>query len=187
KSRFPSGADAQGVRLDHRSATAPKLHCELRSVRAFRRFVEAASALPEQRRALNHSKSRFLPQCRQLGGLKPHERRLSIVMLNWRLAGLAACAGVLLAATAYGQSPTALEQAELAGLSPELRAQVQARAVGGNSVTEVLQVMLLNNIKIKHPASQIVAMDWARGVAVVKLPRGGMQAVHFDPATLQIS
>jgi hypothetical protein len=105
---------------------------------------------------------------------------------NWKLAGLAACTGALIAAAANAQSPTALEQAELAGLSPELRAQVQARAVGGNSVTEVLQVMLLNNIKIKHPASQIVAMDWARGVAVVQLPRGGMQAVHFDPTTLQI-
>src|SRR5215475_8860921 len=106
--------------------------------------------------------------------------------LNWRLAGLAACTGVIIAATAYAQSPTALEQAELAGLSPELRSQVQARAVGGNSVTEVLQVMLLNNIKIKHQASQIVAMDWARGVAVVQLASGGMQAVQFDPATLQI-
>lgn len=66
-----------------------------------------------------------------------------------------------------------------------MRAQVQARAVGGNSVTEVLQVMLLNNIKAKHPASQIVAMDWGRGVTVVQLAAGGMQAVHFDPATLQ--
>ena len=66
-----------------------------------------------------------------------------------------------------------------------MRAQVQARAVGGNSVTEVLQVMLLNNIKAKHPASQIVAMDWARGTAV-QLSGGGMAAVHFDPATLQI-
>jgi hypothetical protein len=46
---------------------------------------------------------------------------------------------------------------------------VEARAVNGNSVTEVLQVMLLNNIKIKHQASQIVAMDWAKGVAVVQL------------------
>ena len=113
-------------------------------------------------------------------------KEMWIMMRNWRIAGLAACAGVLLAATAYAQSPTALEQAEVAGLSPELRAQVQARAVGGNSVTEVLQVVLLNNIKIKHPASQIVAMDWARGVTVVKLPQGGMQAVHFDLATLQI-
>ena len=107
--------------------------------------------------------------------------------LNWRIAGLAACTGVLIAAAAHAQSPTSLEQAELAGLSPDLRSQVQARATGGNSVTEVLQVMLLNNIKIKHPASQIVAMDWARGVAVVQPPRGGMRAVHFDPTTLQIN
>src|SRR5262249_60945511 len=49
----------------------------------------------------------------------------------------------------------------------------RARATGGNSVTEVLQVMLLNNIKAKHPASQIVAMDWGRGVAVVDVPRRG--------------
>ena len=105
---------------------------------------------------------------------------------NWKIAGLAACTGILIATAAYAQTPTALEQAELAGLSPEMRAQVQARAVGGNSVTEVLQVMLLNNIKTKHPASQIVAMDWAMGVAVVDLSGGGMAAVHFDPSTLQI-
>ena len=46
--------------------------------------------------------------------------------------------------------------------------------------------MLLNNIKIRHQASQIVAMDWARGVAVVDQPGGGMAVVHFDPTTLQI-
>ena len=79
-----------------------------------------------------------------------------------------------------------LEQAELAGLTPELQAQVQARAVNGNSVTEVLQVMLLNNIKIKHQASQIIAMDWARGVAVVQVPNGNLEVVNFDPRTLQI-
>jgi hypothetical protein len=50
----------------------------------------------------------------------------------------------------------------------------------------VLQVMLLNNIKIKHQASQIVAMDWAGSVAVVEQPDGGMAVVHFDPTTLQI-
>lgn len=80
----------------------------------------------------------------------------------------------------------ALEQAELAGLSPELRAQVKARAVGGNSVAEVLQVTLLNNIKLKHEASLIVAMDWAKGVAVVRLLNGSLEVVNFDPRTLQI-
>jgi hypothetical protein len=45
--------------------------------------------------------------------------------------------------------------------------------------------MLLNNIKAKHPASQIVAMDWTRGVAVVEQSGGGLAAVQFDHATLQ--
>jgi hypothetical protein len=110
-----------------------------------------------------------------------------IMTRNCRTVVLTACAAVLIAVSvAHAQSPTTLEQAELSGLSPEMRAQVQARAVGGNSVTEVLQVMLLNNIKIEHPASQIVAMDWGKGVAVVQLTSGGMQAAQFDPTTLQI-
>jgi len=107
--------------------------------------------------------------------------------VNYRTIALTTCMAVLIGASAaYAQSSTPFEQAELAGLSSDLRIQVQSRATGGNSVTEVLQVMLLNNIKAKHPASQIVAMDWGRGVAVVDVPTGGMAVVHFDPTTLQI-
>jgi hypothetical protein len=107
--------------------------------------------------------------------------------LNYSSMALTACAAILIGASAaYAQSSTALEQAELAGLTPQLGSEVQARATGGNSVNEILQVMLLNNIKAKHPASQIVAMDWARGVAVVDVPADGMAVVHFDPVMLQI-
>jgi hypothetical protein len=103
------------------------------------------------------------------------------------IAALAACAAAaLIGASAAHAAPTAIERAEFAGLSPQLQAQVKARAVGGNSVTEVLQVMLLNNIKVKHEASLIVAMDWNNGVAVVQLPNDSMAVVHFDPRTLQI-
>jgi hypothetical protein len=107
---------------------------------------------------------------------------------NCRNAVLAACAAVALSGLPIVPALAAsqLEQAELAGLTPKLQAEVQARAINGNSVTEVLQVMLLNNIKIKHQASQIVAMDWARGVAVVQVPNGNLEVVNFDPQTLQI-
>ena len=101
------------------------------------------------------------------------------------LAALTAIA-LIAAPAAYALSATPLERAELASLSPAMRAQVEARAVGGNSVTEVLQVMLLNNIKIKHEASLIAALDWGKGVAVVQLPSGGLAIVQFDPKTLQI-
>ena len=107
---------------------------------------------------------------------------------NCRNAVLATCAAVALIGLpgVPALAASQLEQAELADLTPELQAQVQARAINGNSITEVLQVMLLNNIKIKHQASQIVAMDWAKGVAVVQLPNGGFDVVGFDPRTLQI-
>ena len=106
--------------------------------------------------------------------------------LNRTTLALALGAGLLLAAPIAHAAPSALEQAELDGLSPEMRADVLKQAVGGNSVTEVLQVMLLNNIKVKHEASQIVALDWGKGIAIVMLPSGGMAAVQFDPKTLQI-
>jgi hypothetical protein len=101
---------------------------------------------------------------------------------------LAACTAIALIGSpvAHALAATPLEEAELVGLSPAMQAQVKARAVGGNSVTEVLQVMLLNNIKIKHEASQIVALDWTKGVAVVRLPIGGLAVVRFNPRTLQI-
>jgi hypothetical protein len=87
---------------------------------------------------------------------------------------------------AYAQVATTLEQAELAGLTPEKKAEVQARAVNGNTVSEVLQTMLLNSIKLKHPASRIVALDFGRGTAVVQLTDGKMSAVSFDTTTLAV-
>jgi hypothetical protein len=65
----------------------------------------------------------------------------SNIMMNWRTTAPAACAAAAMGMpVANAQTATALEQTELAGLRPDIRAQVQARAVGGNSVTEVLQV-----------------------------------------------
>ena len=93
---------------------------------------------------------------------------------------------LILSSASYAQIATTLEQAELAGLSPEKRAEVQARAVNGNTVTEVLQTILLNGIKLKHPASRIVALDFGRGVAVVELTSGKTDLVQFDTTTLAI-
>jgi hypothetical protein len=87
---------------------------------------------------------------------------------------------------AYAQVATTLEQAELAGLSAQKRAEVQSRAVNGNTVSEVLTTMLLNGIKVKHPASRIVALDFGRRIAVVQLADGKMGAVNFDTTTLAI-
>jgi hypothetical protein len=99
---------------------------------------------------------------------------------------LATC-GVFLATVGYAQKATTIEQAELAGLTPQKRAEVEQRASQpGQTVSEVLQTMLLNGIKSKHAASRIVALDFGRGIAVIELQKGGMTAVNFDTITLAI-
>jgi hypothetical protein len=105
---------------------------------------------------------------------------------NSRTATLTIAALVLGSSAAFAQIATTLEQAELAGLSPEVRAEVEARAVRGNTVYEVLQTMLLNNIKAKHPGNQILALDFNRGRAVVEMPDRTMKIVSFDTTTLAI-
>jgi hypothetical protein len=97
-----------------------------------------------------------------------------------------ALGAMLMAATpALAQVATSIEQAELAGLSPATLAQVKARmAQGGQTVTEILQTMLLNNIKSTFPGGRIVALDFGRGIAVVQTAAGGMRAVNFDTTTL---
>jgi hypothetical protein len=105
---------------------------------------------------------------------------------NCRTLGRATLGILLGAPIAHAQVATTLEQAELAGLTPEKRAEVQARAINGNTVSEVLQTMLLNSIKLKHPASKIVALDFGRGAAVVQMTDGQMSVVSFDTTTLAV-
>ncbi len=111
-----------------------------------------------------------------------------MMKMDYRTVALAACAAVIVAAPiAYAQVATTLEQAELAGLTSEKKAEVQTRmGQGGQTVSEVLQTILLNSIKLKHPASKIVALDFNRGIAVVQLTDGKMSAVQFDTTTLAI-
>jgi len=105
---------------------------------------------------------------------------------KYAVTALVAC-GALLANAGYAQIATTIEQAELAGLTPEKRAEVTERMKKpGQTVTEILQTILLNGIKNKHKASSIVALDFGRGIAVVELQGGGMTAVNFDTTTLAI-
>ena len=99
------------------------------------------------------------------------------------VAGLLAA----LAPSAYAAVATTLEQAELAGLSPDKRAEVETRLkASGQTVYEILQTILLNSIKLKFPASRIVALDFNRGIAVVEQADGKVTSVNFDTTTLSL-
>jgi hypothetical protein len=89
---------------------------------------------------------------------------------------------------AYAQASAtfqlALGNAELAELSPDKRAQVEARMKQpGQTVPEILQTIRLSSIKLKYPAKRIVALDLGRGVAVNDLPSRAMRTIQFDTRT----
>jgi len=104
--------------------------------------------------------------------------------------GMAAAIGTALLVTSagYAQVATTLEQAELAGLSPQLRAEVEARMKQGGTQTvyEILKTTLLNRIKAKHLGSEIVALDFNRGIVIVRTPGGRLRASRFDTTTLEL-
>jgi hypothetical protein len=91
------------------------------------------------------------------------------------------------AVPAHALKATTLERAELSGLNPDKRAEVEQRMKQpGQTVYEILQTILLNSIKLKFPASQIAALDFNRGVAVVQTADNQMKVVEFDTKTLAI-
>ena len=110
-------------------------------------------------------------------------RRLPAIALAMMLAAPPA---------AFAQTPSpAMQQAILAGLNAETRAEIQGRATGGNSVYEVLRTTLLNNMQVANliqpgqpPLSEVVAIDFVRSVAVVR-QGDSLRVVNFDTATLR--
>ena len=96
---------------------------------------------------------------------------------------LAGCAVILAALPAAAQSSMGsreFQAAELGELSPELRAEVLRRAVDGNTPRGVLEVMLLNAMQSRFPASRIVAVDMGRGVAVIQTADRQLKALTFN-------
>jgi hypothetical protein len=89
-----------------------------------------------------------------------------------------------LPAVASPADATAFEKAELAQLTPQLRAQVEARMKNGQTVRGILETMLLNNISALFAVGAIKAVDFEKGVAVVATPSGEIKVVAFDVATL---
>ena len=114
--------------------------------------------------------------------------------MKFLIGAIAVTGSVILMASpqhAYAQASaafqTALGNAELAELSPNKRAEVEARMKQrGQTVPETLQTILLNSIKLRYPANRIVALDFGRGIAIVELPSKEMRTNEFDTRTLAI-
>jgi hypothetical protein len=102
-------------------------------------------------------------------------------MIAWpALAGLALTVATLPAAAQSSMGSREFQTAELNELAPDIRAEVMRRVSGGNTPRGVLEVMLLNAMQSRFPASRIVAVDMGRGVAVIQTPEKQLKALTFD-------
>jgi len=102
---------------------------------------------------------------------------------------LALASAVVIAAStspALAASYTKLEEAELAQLTPDLRAQVEARITNGQTVRGILETMLLNNVSALFAARRVEAVDFEKGVLVIAMADGSLKLVPFDVTTLVI-
>src|SRR5689334_19304163 len=72
---------------------------------------------------------------------------------------LAAFAGAVPAGAQSMLGSREFQQAELNELPADVRSEVLRRAVDGNTPRGVLEVMLLNQMQVRFPASRIVAID----------------------------
>jgi hypothetical protein len=111
-------------------------------------------------------------------------RESPMMRMHKSLAAAAVAASVLLSSAAYAYTPTALEKAELAQLSPAKQKEVLARATGGNTIHGVIETMLLNQISDDFASGKVVGLDVTEGVIVVQNKKGQLKAFGFDTVNL---
>lgn len=116
--------------------------------------------------------------------------RFATALAGPMILGLSALPAPAVAQTATA-SP-AFERAMLAEMDSATRAAVSGRATGGNTVAAVIGTTLINNYEAagaKHPgrALTVIAVDYARGVAVLGYDQETFQVIHFDPKTLRLT
>ena len=97
----------------------------------------------------------------------------------------------VLSAPALAQTSPAFERAILNELDPATRADVQKRVTKGNSVSGVIGTILLNRYQAAGPknagaALTVVALDFARGRAVLGSNLKTYEIIKFDTKTLKI-
>ena len=117
-------------------------------------------------------------------------RHAAIACAAWAAIGVVALSVQAQTPPRPALSP-AFERAYLSEMDAATRAEVEKRATGGNTISGVIETMLLNsNQMTKHGkaggALTIIAVDFVRGVVVVQNGPNSYEPVRFDPKTLQV-
>ena len=103
------------------------------------------------------------------------------------VGALALVASFGVSSVASAKDHSAVEKAELSMLSPAKQKEVLARAVGGNTVSGVIETMLLNQLSADWASGDAISIDFVQDVFVVRNKKGQLQDYVFDAATLTVT
>ncbi|HEY2616441.1 MAG TPA: hypothetical protein VGI78_03810 [Acetobacteraceae bacterium] len=116
-----------------------------------------------------------------------------------RIAALTLAASML-AAPAFAQNkpvtgvgndiPAPMVRAIQAMVSPATLRELKSRATGGNTMENVLETTLLQNLQLIDPGTQgarIIAIDFTRQVVVAAVGDQPPKVYHFDRKTLTVT
>jgi len=92
--------------------------------------------------------------------------------------------------TGIDQIPAPMVRAIQEMVSPATLRELRSRATGGNTMENVLETTLLNNLQLIDPGTQgahIIAIDFTRQVVVAAVGTQPPQVYHFDRKTLTVT
>ncbi|MCZ8146496.1 MAG: hypothetical protein O9325_01415 [Roseomonas sp.] len=98
--------------------------------------------------------------------------------------GAALTLGVLTPAIA--QPSREFERVELGYLNEATRAEVTRRATAGNTHRGVMETIMLNNLQLRLPATEVVLIDFLKTTVAYRSPDGQLRTARFNPADLSI-
>jgi len=81
---------------------------------------------------------------------------------------------------------TAAQQKQLDRLSPQVRAQVEARLGPGQTVKEVVETMMLNDLSREYAEADYFIFDHEAQTVTVIHMSGKREVLAYDPATMVI-
>ena len=99
---------------------------------------------------------------------------------------LGAAIALCLATAATAQPAREMERVELSYLNAELRTEVERRATAGNTQRGVMETIMLNNLQLRLPATEVIALDFLKSTVVYRAPDGALRSARFNPATLTV-
>ncbi|TFU01306.1 hypothetical protein EUV02_13505 [Polymorphobacter arshaanensis] len=103
------------------------------------------------------------------------------------LGALIFAASLGMSSAAIAVTPTAIEKAELSMLTPAKQKEVLARAVNGNTISGVIETMLLNQISDDFANGDAISIDFTQQLFVVRNKKGQLHEYVFDTATLTVT